>query len=141
MPGSSSTISPSKFRCSLATSRLLSTGSLPCGPRWLFWRSLSIRSYSCACIVRGKYFSSGTSRRLPTVQSMQRPLESAGWNLDATFACHHRCHNLASVVLRLLSLSSACAPCAFCASAADFPAVLDVRVAALVLRSIRSSHP
>jgi len=140
MPGNSSTISPTKSRWSLATSRFLSPGPLLCGSRSLFCRSLSVRSSSCACMVRGKYLSSGRSRRLPVVQLIKHHLENAGWDLHATFACHHHCHILASVFRRLLSPSSFHAPCASCASPAGFPSVLGVPVVALALHSIRSSH-
>jgi hypothetical protein len=140
MPGNSSTISPTKSRWFLATSRFLIPGPLPCGSRSLFCRSFSVRSSSCACMVRGKYLSSGRSRRLPTIQLIKHHLENAGRNIHATFACHHHCHILASVFRRLLSPSSFHAPRASCASPAGFPTVLGVLVAALALQSIRSSH-
>jgi hypothetical protein len=140
MPGNSSTISAIKSRWSLATSRFLSPGPLPCGSRSLFRRSLLARSSSCACMVRGKYLSFGRSRRLPAVQLIKHHLENAGWNLRATFACHHHCHILASVFRRLPSPSSFHAPRASCASPAGFPTVLGVHVVALALHPIRSSH-
>jgi hypothetical protein len=140
MPGNSSATSPIKSRWSLATSRFLSPGPLPCGSRSLFCRSLSVRSPSCACMVRGKYLSFGRSRRLTPVQLIKHHLENAGWNLYATFACHHRCHILASVFRRLLSPSSSHAPGASCASPVGFPTVLGVHVVALALHPIRSSH-
>jgi len=140
MPGNSSIISPIKSRWSFATSRFLSPGPLPCRSRSLFRRSLLARSSSCACMVRGKYLSFGRSRRLPAVQLIKLHLENAGWNLQATFACHHHCHIPASVFRRLLSPSSFHAPCASCASPAGFPTALGVHVVALALHSIRSSH-
>lgn len=141
MPGNSSTISAAKSRWSLATSRFLSPSPLPCGSGSLFRRSLSGRSSSCACMVRGKYLSFGRSRRLPAVQLLKHHLENAGWNLHATFACHHHCHILASVFRRLLSPSSLHAPGASCASPAGFPTVLGVYVVVLALHPIRPSHP